>query len=117
MWVPINKQLWTTSFALLMAGLAAAGLACTVWLVGGCPQRAWFRPLEVLGLNAIAAYLISPLVMNVPRVHVRGTSLYDDVLLHAASPPTASLLYAIMVLAIVYVAVWIMHRRDWHLKL
>src|SRR5262245_20967529 len=116
-WVPINKQLWTTSFALLMAGLAAAGLACTVWLVGVCPPGAWFRPLEVLGLNAIAAYLISRLVMNVPRVHVMGTSLYNDILLHAASPPNASLLYAIVVLAVVYVAVWIMDRRGWHLKL
>ena len=115
-WVPINKQLWTTSFALLMAGLAAAGLACAVWLVGVCPPRAWLRPLEVLGLNAIAAYLISRLVMNVPRVHVMGASLHD-VLLHAASPPNASLLYAIVVLAVVYVAVWIMDRRDWHLKL
>jgi predicted acyltransferase len=26
-WVPINKQLWTTSFALLMAGLSTTGLA------------------------------------------------------------------------------------------
>jgi predicted acyltransferase len=117
MWVPINKQLWTPSFALLMAGLAATGLACTVWLVGDRPLRAWFRPLEVLGRNAIAAYLISRLVMNVPRVHVMGKSLYNDVLVHAASPPGASLLYAMAVLAAVYVAVWIMDRRDWHLKL
>ena len=117
MWVPINKQLWTPSFALLMAGLAATGLACTVWLVGGRPLRAWFGPLEVLGRNAIAAYLISRLVMNVPRVHVMGKSLYNDVLVHAASPPGASLLYAMVVLAAVYVAVWIMDRRDWHLKL
>jgi len=116
-WVPINKQLWTTSFALLMAGLAATGLACTFWLVDGRPLRAWFRPFEVLGRNAIAAYLISRLVMNVPRVHVMGKSLYNDVLVRAASPPSASLLYAMVVLAAVYVAVWIMDRRDWHLKL
>jgi predicted acyltransferase len=116
-WAPINKQLWTPSFALLMAGLATTGLACTIWLVDGRPPRAWFRPLEVLGRNAIAAYLISRLVMNVPRVHVMGKSLYNDVLVHAASPPGASLLYAMVVLAAVYVAVWIMDRRDWHLKL
>jgi predicted acyltransferase len=116
-WVPINKQLWTTSFALLMAGLAATGLACTVWLLEGRPQGAWFRPLEVLGVNAIAAYLISRLVMDLPRVHVMGVSLYNDVLVRNASPPNASLLYAMVVLAAVYAAVWIMDRRDWHLKL
>jgi predicted acyltransferase len=116
-WVPINKQLWTTSFAVVMAGLAATGLACTIWLVDGRPLRRWFRPLEILGLNAVAAYLISRLVANVPRVHVMGKSLYTDVLARAVSPPNASLLFAIVVLTAVYLAVWLMDRRGWYLKL
>jgi predicted acyltransferase len=115
-WVPINKQLWTTSFAVFMAGLAATGLVGSIWLVDGRPLRRWFRPLEILGLNAVAAYLISRLVENVPRVHVMGKSLYTDVLARAASPPNASLLFAMLVLAAVYLAVWLMDRRGWHLK-
>jgi predicted acyltransferase len=116
-WVPINKQLWTSSFAVLMAGLAATGLACCIWLVDGRPWQHAFRPLGILGSNAIAAYLISRLVANVPRVHVMGKSLYSDVLARVASPPNASLLFAMLVLAAVYVVVWLMHRRGWHLKL
>ena len=115
--MPINKHLWTTSFAVLMAGLAATGLACSIWLVDGRPWQRWFKPLEILGLNAIAAYLISRLVANLPRVHVMGKSLYTDVLARVASPPNASLLFAILVLAAVYLAVWLMHRRRWYLKL
>jgi predicted acyltransferase len=116
-WVPINKQLWTTSFAVLMAGLAATALACTIWLVDGRRLRLWFRPLEIFGLNAIAAYLISRLVANVPRVHVMGKSLYTDVLAVVASSPNASLLFAMVVLAAVYLVVWLMSRRGWYLKL
>jgi predicted acyltransferase len=116
MWVPINKHLWTTSFVVFMAGLAATGLARSIWLVDGRPLRRWFRPLEILGLNEIAAYLISMPVANVPRVHVMGKSLYTDVLAHVASPPNASLLFASLVLAAVYLAVWFMDRRGWHLK-
>jgi len=116
-WVPINKQLWTTSFAVFMAGLAATALAATLWLVEGRPWRPWLRPLEILGLNAIAAYLISRLVANVPRVHVMGKSLYTDVLAAVASPPNASLLFAMVVLAAVYLPVWSMSRRGWYLKL
>jgi predicted acyltransferase len=115
-WVPINKQLWTTSFVVLMAGLAAIGLACTLWLVDDHGLRRCFRPLEIFGLNAIAAYLISRLVVNVPRVHVLGKSLYDDVLARVASPPNASLLFATLVLAATFIAIWLMHRRNWHLK-
>ena len=46
-WVPINKHLWTTSFAVLMAGLATTALVCVVWLVEGRPFRRWLRPLEI----------------------------------------------------------------------
>jgi len=115
-WVPINKQIWTTSFALLMAGLAAMGLACCVWLADGSLLRRWFRPLEIFGLNAIAAYMLSRLVANVPRVHILGKSLYDDVLVRVASPANASLLFAMVVLAAVYLAVRFMDERGWHLK-
>ena len=115
-WVPINKQLWTTSFAVFMAGMAAIGLAGSIWLVDGRPLRLWFRPLEIFGLNAIAAYLISRLVANVPRVHVMGKSLYTDVLARLASPPNASLLFAMVVLAAVFLVVWLMDRRGWYLK-
>jgi predicted acyltransferase len=102
MWVPINKQLWTTSFAVFTSGLAATALASTIWLVEGRSQRLWFRPLEILGSNAIAAYLISRLLANAPRVHVMGKSLHTDVLAAVASPPNASLLFAMVLLAAVH---------------
>jgi predicted acyltransferase len=117
-WVPLNKQLWTTSFAVLMAGLAATGLAFAIWLVDGRHAMPHFlRPLEILGLNAIAAYLISRLVVNVPKVHVHGKSLHDDFLAPFTSPATASLLFAMIVLAAVFLVIWFMDRQGWHLRL
>ena len=116
--VPINKQLWTPSFAVLMAGFAAIGLAVAMRLVdGGSSEQPWLRPLEILGQNAIAAFLISRIVENMPRVHVGGWSLHDDLLAEIASPAAASLLFAALVLAIVFVPIWLMDRRRWHLKL
>jgi predicted acyltransferase len=118
LWVPINKQLWTTSFAALMAGLAATGLACSIWLVDGLSLPRWIsRPLEDFGSNAVAAYIISRLVANVPRVHVMGKSLHSDVLARVASPAGASLLFAMVVLAGVYLVLRLMDRTGWHLKL
>jgi predicted acyltransferase len=115
-WVPINKQLWTPSFAVFTSGLAAIALAFTIWLVEGRLLGRLFRPLEIFGLNAIAAYLISRLVANVPRVHIMGKSLYADILAPVASPPNASLLFAIVVLSVVYIVVWLMSRRGWYMK-
>jgi predicted acyltransferase len=115
-WVPINKQLWTPSFVIFTSGLAATALAVTIWLVEVRSLARCFRALEIFGLNAIAAYLISRLVANVPRVHIMGKSLYADILAPIASPPNASLMFAIVVLSVVYLMVWFMNQRGWYMK-
>jgi predicted acyltransferase len=114
--IPINKLLWTPSFAILMAGLASVGLAVLIWLIDGRPQLSSSRPLEILGRNAIAAYVLSRFLVNVPKVHVAGKSLYADGLARLATPPNASLLFAMVVLAAVFSVIWLMDRRGWHLK-
>jgi predicted acyltransferase len=115
-WVPINKQLWTPSFAVFTSGLAATGVACTIWLLEGRLFGHWLRPFEIFGMNAIAAYLISRLVANVPRLHIMGRPLYVNILAPLASPGNASLLFAIVVLSFVYAVVWLMNRRGWYIK-
>jgi predicted acyltransferase len=115
-WIPFNKQLWTTSFAVFMAGLAAVGLACTMWLIHQQPSYRWYKPLEIFGLNSIAAYLISRPTANFLRVHIAGESLYDNVLTRLVNPPLASSLFALVVVTAVYITVWLMYRRGWRLS-
>lgn len=115
--IPINKYFWTTSFSLLMAGLSATGLAIVIWLVEGRPLLSWLRPFEILGLNAITAYVVARFLENVPRIHVMGMSLYADVLERLASPANASLLFAALVLVVTYFIVWSMDRQGWKVKL
>lgn len=113
--VPFNKQLWTPSFAVLMAGLSTIGLALVTYLVDGRKWARWLSPLQILGKNALSAYLMSRLIENVPRVRVRGASLYNDFLARIAQPPNASLLFAVIVLGLVFVMVWLLER--WRLQL
>jgi predicted acyltransferase len=56
---PINKNLWTSSFALLSAGLATQALAIAHWLIDTMRSRAWWRPFEAYGRNPLAAYFLS----------------------------------------------------------
>jgi len=56
---PINKNLWTSSFALFSAGLAAQALALCHWLVDVKGWRALSRPLAAFGRNPLAAYFLS----------------------------------------------------------
>ena len=56
---PINKNLWTSSFAVFSAGLAAQALALCHWLVEVRGWRGWSRPLAAFGRNPLAAYFLS----------------------------------------------------------
>jgi predicted acyltransferase len=56
---PINKNLWTSSFALLSAGMAAQALALCHWLIDVKHRRAWSTPFAAFGRNPLAAYCLS----------------------------------------------------------
>jgi predicted acyltransferase len=116
-WIPLNKQLWTSSFAVLTAGFAATGLAACIALVDWPPPARWYQALATFGRNAIAAYLASRVLANVMRVHAYGESLHDNVLAAICSPANASLLFAVLVVAAVYGTVLLLDRMGWRLKL
>jgi predicted acyltransferase len=57
--LPINKNLWTGSFALLSAGLAAQALALCHWAIDVRGWRAWSSPFVAFGRNPLAGYFLS----------------------------------------------------------
>ena len=57
--LPVNKNLWSSSFALLAAGLAAQLLALCHWLVDIKGYRAAAQPFVAFGRNALVAYFLS----------------------------------------------------------
>lgn len=104
MWMPINKNLWTPSYAVFMCGWALICLAVFYWLIDVKGYAAWAKPFVVFGVNAIAVYVLSELVavlLGVIKVPAGESSmalqewLFSRVFLPVASPINASLLFAI----------------------
>jgi predicted acyltransferase len=62
---PINKPLWTGSYALLMSGLASGSLALCVYVIGVRGRRRWANPFLALGVNPLAIYFGSDLVGHI----------------------------------------------------
>ncbi len=108
---PINKNLWTSSFALFSAGLAAQTLALFHWLVDVCGWRGWSRPLAAYGRNPLIAYFLSVGLDSVlTRVVVPASGSLKGIVYRSVFVPwlrpccgseAASLGYAIA-----YVALW-----------
>ena len=113
-WIPVSKILWTPSFAVLMAGLSSLAFGALHWAVEGQNLGDRFKPIEIFGLNAIAAYIASRLMRVLPlEVRLMGhQALYGDLFLPIVSPVNASLLFrAPPNVLCVYLLVWWMCRR------
>ncbi|NWN13492.1 hypothetical protein GY655_27475, partial [Escherichia coli] len=61
-WFPLNKKLWTSSFALLTSGLSAILFVGCILAARSAAARKMLWPLDVLGMNAILGYLLSLLL-------------------------------------------------------
>jgi predicted acyltransferase len=104
LWLPINKSLWTSSFAVFSAGTALLMLAACVWLIDGFGWRRWATPWIIFGSNPILAYGLSSLMTKLLHlIHVRGADgasitlqarIFDATFAPLAPPALASLLYA-----------------------
>lgn len=126
-WFPINKSLWTSSYALYTGGLALLLLALCYWAIELKGWRGWGRPFEVFGVNSIAAYVLSILVIKV-LVYTKvagpgGTPVQLRLLLCGRlfggwlSPPAASAAFALAYTLVWLGFFWVLYRRRVFIKL
>ncbi|CAN5507824.1 hypothetical protein BH09PSE4_BH09PSE4_16540 [soil metagenome] len=115
--LPINKKLWTSSYALLSSGLSAVLLVlCTLAIRTRTVERI-LTPLHILGMNAILGYILSLLIgLAGMRLGFQawGFAAIERVL---PSLDLASFGYALTILLVVLAALLPLHRRGIHLRL
>jgi predicted acyltransferase len=125
-WLPINKKLWTSSFAIFMAGIGFVGLAMFAYLVDDRGYRRVFKPFVIMGMNAITVYMLSELLaIALDFIHVQAGSgtislqqwLYRTCFLPIASPYNASLLWALAFTLLMYLAAYGMYRKNWIVRI
>ncbi len=59
---PLIKRIWTSSFVLVACGLSGLLMAIFYWLIDVKAWRAWCQPLVWIGSNALAIYILSPII-------------------------------------------------------
>jgi predicted acyltransferase len=118
---PINKSLWTSSFALFSAGMAAQCLAFCHWLVDVRGWRSLSRPFSAFGRNALAAYVLSVGFDSLlSRLSIAGSSIkglvfrtgFASWLRPCCGTEAASLAYALAYVALWGVVLAEMYRRQ-----
>jgi len=127
--MPINKSLWTPPYVLLMAGWASFMFGIFYWLLDAMPLPLWrarwarlAHPFVVFGMNALFMFALSGLVgrlitmfKNDAGVSIKG-QLYAPIQALNIAPVNASLIYAIGFVLVMYIAAWVMFKKQWFIK-
>ncbi len=108
---PINKKLWTSTFVIFTAGAALLILALFHFLIDERGWKRWATPFFVFGMNAIAAYAGSILMVKLfalVKVSSGGEKIallawvYEHLFVSWAGNLNGSLAYAIC-----YMLLWL----------
>jgi predicted acyltransferase len=119
--LPLNKPLWTSSYAVWTAGIACGLLGVFVWAF---EVRGWKRlahPLQVYGVNALLVFVGSGLLAKTLRLIVvtcdgkdvtLPKAFFEAALLSWAEPKVASLLFALLWVSGWYAVLAVLFRRG-----
>jgi predicted acyltransferase len=119
---PINKALWTSSYAVFTAGVALLVLAACFWAIEIKGWTWWTAPFVILGVNALAVFFLSTLLAIVlARVHVTSAGgqsralqavLYERFFAPWLRPAAASLAWALANVLLWLLAMWPLYRKG-----
>jgi len=120
-WMPVNKQLWTVSYALLTAGIAYVVFACCYWMVDLQGWQRWKAPFVIFGVNAMAMFVVSGMfgrLMSLIKIGGTGIGrvLWTNVYSQLGPPAVGSLFYGLTHVALCFLVAWLMWRKGWILR-
>lgn len=112
---PVVKRIWTPSWVLFSGGLCFLSLAFFYVIIDGLGLGGWSFPLRVIGMNSIAAYVLSHLIEGFITSSFR-THLGRDAfgLLGSAYAP---FLQGVAVLLVLWLILFWMYRRKLFLRI
>lgn len=117
-WMPVNKSLWTSSFTLLMAGLASICFASFYWLCDVQQVRRPFEVFRIYGLNAIVMYVLSGMLGKILALTGAGRWLWTNVYSGLFTDlRLGSLAFALTEVVLIFGAAYVMYRRQWMVRL
>lgn len=122
---PINKKLWTSSYVVFTTGWALLLLAACYELIEVRRIKSWAKPFEVMGLNAIAIFVPSVLLIRILVRWKIGTGdnapntynwIYENIFASWAGKINGSLLFSIVTLLLWWGVAYAMYSRRWFVK-
>ncbi|NOX88698.1 MAG: DUF5009 domain-containing protein [Calditrichaeota bacterium] len=125
--LPINKSIWTSSYAVFTAGMALIVLAFCYYLIDYKHKQKWAKPFVVYGTNAITVYVLSGILAKLlylikfqtasgETITLKGW-LYTTLFASWLSPINASLAFAVIFVLVLLGVSWILFAKRIFIKI
>lgn len=119
--LPVNKNLWTSSFALLAAGIDCMLLACILYYIEFLHSKKGMVFFEVFGTNPLFIYIFSIALAITTFFIPVGNTIFIDWLYQnvyrRAGDYFGSLLFAITYMLLCWTVCYLFYRKKIHIKI
>jgi predicted acyltransferase len=133
--MPINKRIWTSTFALLSGGVSLLALGILYWFIdcrsaGARTLPRWLQPVihfaRIFGANAIAAFVLSSVItssLDAIHLHIGSTAVslhhagYQYLFAPWLPPRTGSLAYALAIVGLNAALLYPLYRKRIFLRI
>jgi predicted acyltransferase len=128
-WVlPINKNIWTSSYTVMMAGLALICLGFSYYFIDVRKgSKKWLQPSLVYGMNAITVFVLSGIFAKIlylitltqadgPQITLKGW-IYQNLYASWLGDINGSLGFAITFIVIMYLLMLILYKKKIFIKI
>lgn len=123
---PINKKIWSPTFAIVTCGLGASFLALLIWIIDVKGYKSWSRFFESFGVNPLFIYVmagvLAVLLGNI-RVSFDGTTtslhsyIYKGILQPLLGDYPGSLAFALLFVALNWSIGYILYKKKIYIKI
>ena len=123
---PINKKIWSPTFAITTCGLASSFLALLIWIIDVKDKKTWSRFFESFGINPLFMYVtgavFSILLGNIKFAYGEGIIsvqryIYSEVLQPLLGDYLGSLAYALLFVSLVWAVGYILYKKKIYIKI
>lgn len=123
---PINKKIWSPTFAIATCGLASSFLALLIWIIDVKGHKKWSRFFEAFGVNPLFIYVMAgvvSIILGQIRVTYEGVAMslhgymYGVVLRPWLGDYPGSLAYAILFIVLCWVVGYVLYKKKIYIKI
>lgn len=123
---PINKKIWSPTFAMVTCGLASSFLALLVWVIDVKGYKQWSRFFESFGVNPLFIYvmaaLLSILLGSIRIPYADGligldSYVYQTLLAPLLGDYPGSLAYALLFVILNWSIGYILYKKKIYIKI